>query len=474
MQTEPTSAVPVGSPDLAVAQLPQTVPECHAVITQLIERVKLLEERVNLDSNNSSKPPSSNGPGRPNRAQRRASERKRGAQPGHQGHTRAMLDENEVDRLVDCKPEAVCECGGQVELDGQPQRHQVFEVPTLRAQVDEYRIYSGRCAGCGKPHAGVLPAGVPKGQLGPRALSLVGVLGTRYHLTQRKIRNLLDQLMGLSFSVGAISQAHGKVATALRAPVAQASASLCQAEALWMDETHYPREGVGNWVWAAVQPLLAVFAIYPSRARYVILDFIGDKCAAVVTSDRYAGYAFIDPQRRQVCWAHLLRDLNRIGQRQGVPGRIGRKLLGLGFVMFRRRDKGQLAGEKLDGLKRRIRAALERGAQQDLCSRTANTCANILKLWPALWTFTANPALVPTNNAAEQALRSLVLKRKISGPTRSLRGDHFLSRGFSVHETCLRQGVDLWDFMHKAMIASIANTPAPSLMPRPALAVPTG
>ena len=44
---------------MAAAQLPQTVLECHAVIAQLLERVKLLEERVNLDSNNSSKPPSS-------------------------------------------------------------------------------------------------------------------------------------------------------------------------------------------------------------------------------------------------------------------------------------------------------------------------------------------------------------------------------------------------------------------------------
>ena len=122
----------------------------------------------------------------------------------------------------------------------------------MRAQVDEYRIYSGRCSSCGKPHAGALPAGVPKSQLGPRALSLVGVLGTRYHLTQRKIRNLLEQLMGLSFSVGAISQAHGKVAQALKTPVAEAAASLCSAEALWMDETHYPREGIANWVWAAV------------------------------------------------------------------------------------------------------------------------------------------------------------------------------------------------------------------------------
>ena len=301
---------------MSLAPLPQTLAECHVVtlaqsqaLGVLQTQVQLLQERVNLNSGNSSKPPSSDGPGKGSWSQRRASARKRGALPGHKGHTRALLDEADVDRLVDCKPEAVCECGGAVELGDQPLRHQVFEVPPMRAQVGECRVYSGRCQGCGKPHAGVLPAGVPKGQLGPRALSLVGVLGTRYHLTQRKIRNLLDQLMGLSFSVGAISQAHGKVANALKAPVAEAAASLCSADALWMDETHYPREGIGNWVWADVRPLLAVFAVFavfainPSRARYVIPDFISDKCSAVVTTDRYAGYAFIDLDHRQVCWA---------------------------------------------------------------------------------------------------------------------------------------------------------------------------
>ena len=69
--------------DAGLTELAQTVPECHAVITQLIERVKLLEERVKLDSNNSSKPPSSNGPGALNPSRRRASGRKRGGQPGH-------------------------------------------------------------------------------------------------------------------------------------------------------------------------------------------------------------------------------------------------------------------------------------------------------------------------------------------------------------------------------------------------------
>ena len=118
--------------------------------------------------------------------------------------------------------------------------------------------------------------------------------------------------------------------------------------------------------------------------------------------------------------------------------------------------------------------ALQRGAQQTRCTRTANTCSNILKLWPALWTFTTNAALQPTDNAAERALRSIVLKRKISGPTRSLRGDEFLSRVFSVHETCLRQGVDLWEFVHQAVVAWIDKTPPPSLLPRPLAVVPTG
>ena len=91
MQTKSTGTAGPESPDAAMAQLPQTVAECHAVIALLLERVKVLEERVNLDSNNSSKPPSSNGPGQMNRAQRRGSERKRGAQPGHKEIGRAHV-----------------------------------------------------------------------------------------------------------------------------------------------------------------------------------------------------------------------------------------------------------------------------------------------------------------------------------------------------------------------------------------------
>jgi transposase len=326
----------------------------------------------------------------------------------------------------------------------------------------------------GQAHRAALPAGVPGGQIGPRALALIGVLGTEYHLTQFKIRNLLASLMGVDFSVGSISAAHGKVAAALKAPVANATACLNQAAVLHLDETGYPREGStsGNWVWVAAQPMMAVFSVLPSRARYVLTSLIGQSTtpAGVIVSDRYSAYAHLAPESRQVCWAHLVRDFTRISQRRGVAGRVGRRLLGLAYVMFRWRDQKRDA-EKFEPLQRRLKQALQHGVAQTECRRTASTCANVLKVWPALWSFLRYPAVPPTNNAAEQALRGVVLKRKISGPTRSRRGDEFIAHGYTAMETCRRQGRDLMGFLHHAVVAWIDKAAPPSLVP---VAAPSG
>ena len=460
------------------ACLPQTLPECHALISaqelklsELQAQVQLLQERINLDSNNSSKPPSGNGPGQKNKSNRRSSGKPKGAQPGHPGSTRKLLSVDEVNSITECQPPEICECGQAIQVMGAALRHQVFDVPPIKPVVDEYRLLTGRCQGCTKMHSGVLPEGVPRGQLGPNVLGLIGTLGTRYHLTLRKTQSLLDQLLGITFSVGAISQAQGKVSEALKLPVAQALASLRHAKVLNMDETRYPRFGQSSsWMWTAVQPLLAVFCIYPSRARYVMHDMIGDASKAVVGSDRYAVYT--DLESRQVCWAHLLRDFTRIGQRPGLAGYIGRKLHGLGLVMFRRRSQQRLSGQGLEDLKRHVHKALHAGADQTQCHRTAKTCANVLAVWNSLWTFTTNTAVQPTNNAAEQALRSVVIKRKISGANHSQRGDRFIGRGFTVHETCLRQGRNLWEFMSHSVTAWLGKGTYPSLIPIPPAASP--
>lgn len=457
---------------------PDTVAQCHQVIDALAlqvdrlhKQLALAQERLKLDSKNSSKAPSSDGPARGSRAQRRTSQRKRGAQPGHKGSYRAMLDEDQVDQIIDCRPIEVCECGAAVQaLADEPVRHQVFDVPPVKAQVHEYRRYAGRCTGCGKAHRAALPAGVPSGQIGPRALALVGTLGTHYHLTQFKIRDLLARLMGVDFSVGAISQAHGKVALALQEPLSQLAGYVEKAPVKHMDETRYPREGAGNWAWAVVTPKVVWYSLLPSRARYVATDLVGKKFSGILVSDRFAVYDYVDAQQRQICWAHLLRDFTRISQRAGLAGRIGHGLLGAGYVLFRWRAQDKSAAQ-FDPLCRRVKRLLEQGRTQTQCTRTANTCANLLKLWPALWTFLRDATVPPTNNDAERALRALVLKRKISGPTRSRRGDEFIARGFSAYETCRRQRRDLWNFMHDAVLAWIDKTTPPSLLPVAAAAV---
>lgn len=463
----------------AEAVRPQTVAQCHEVIDALMQLVRQLQqqladqqqqiawlqERVRLDSKTSSKPPSSDGPGSGNRAQRRASGRKRGAQKGHPGSFRALLEEEQVDQIVGCPPPAVCECGGAVRLEGEPVRHQVFDAPVVRAQVSEYRLQAGCCTACGKRHRANLPVGVPSGQIGPRALALVGILGTRYHLTQGKIRDLLAEVMGVDFSVGAISQAHAKVAQALYLPVHEAAASLASAPVVHMDETRYPREGTsGSWVWTVVQPQLAIFSVLPSRARYVIHGLIGEQPPGVVVSDRYAAYAHVPAEQRQLCWAHLLRDFARIAERQGTSGRIGAKLLGAGYVLFRWRAAGKPA-EAFEPLQRRIRRALQQGSAQTVCRRTAATCGQLLRAWPSLWTFLRRTDVAPTNNDAERALRAVVLKRKISGPSRSRRGEDFIARGFSVVESCRRQGRDALEYMLQAVTAWLHKADPPSLVP---------
>jgi transposase len=457
---------------LREAPKPATVERCHRVIDglatqvrQLSRQLAILQERLGLDSSDSSKPPSSEGPGQGNRAQRRAGLRKRRAQPGHQGSYRALPEPEQVDRVIDCQPPGVCGCGAPVAaLPEEPLRHQILDVPPIRAQVHEYRRHAGRCTTCGKAHRAAPPAGVPRGQIGPRAPALIGVLGTHHHLTQHKIRDLPARVMGVDFGVGAISQARGLVAQALAAPLEPLRAAVTQATLKHLDETRYPREGGGNRAWGVVTPQVAVFELLPSRARYVAQGLTGEQPRGTVVSDRYAAYDRVDAAQRQVCRAHLLRDFTRMGQRAGQAGRIGRCLPGAGYVSLRRRKQDRNAA-RFEPLRRRVRRLLEQGRAQTHCTRTAATCANVLKLESALWTFLGDPAVPPTNNEAERSLRTLVPKRKISGPTRSRRGDGFIARGFSVFETCRRQGRDLWNFMHESVLAWIDKTSPPSLVP---------
>jgi len=456
------------------SELPDTVADCHTLIGELLQaqaamqqRLAELEERLKLNSRNSSKPPSSDGPGSAGKAgpHKPKSGRKRGAQPGHKGHHRAMLDASELDQIVDCPPPSVCQCGGSMHPHGKPLCHQVFEIPPLRPIVTEYRRHGSVCGHCGQHAQGALPPGVSGGQLGPRAVALVGTLASQFHLSQHKIRTLLQQVFGLQFSIGTISAAHGTVAEALARVCQDIREAMVKESVKHADETTHQSHGYRMWLWAMVCSWGAVFQIQASRGQQAAKKLLGDTVQGTLVSDRYVGYNWIDLAQRQACWSHLLRDFRRIAGRQGLPGVLGRSLLAMGLLMFRYRHEGRARADYLP-LQARIKRVLKRVADQAHCSRSANTCANLLKLWPALWRFLDCPEVEPTNNQAERAIRGVVIRRKISYVTRSGRGLRFVERAFAVAYTCGRQGKVFFDVLCQSVTAAFSNQPAPSLVPQ--------
>jgi transposase len=165
-----------------------------------------------------------------------------------------------------------------------------------------------------------------------------------------------------------------------------------------------------------------------SRGSAVAKALIGEVYSGIVISDRYSGYSWIEPAQRQLCWAHIKRDLTAMSERTGVSQEIGLALLRRQKRLFRLwpqvRD-GTLSRTdfqvKVTLLRRGFKAELTKAVallstprEKTPLAKTLRTCQELLKWEAALWTFVEHPGIEPTNNAAEQALRPAVIWRRLS------------------------------------------------------------
>jgi transposase len=357
-------------------------------------------------------------------------------------------------------------------------RHQVTELPPIHPVVTEHQLQQVQCAGCGTTTCAVLPSEVPPGAFGPRLQATVAVLAGRYRLSRREVVGVCTDVLGTPLAVGSVDHLCQATAQALAAPMATLHAAVRQAAAAHADETGWREAGQRRWLWVVVTALATVFTLAPSRGRGVIQGLLGEAFAGYLISDRWSAYTWVDPTRRQVCWAHLKRDFQKLVD-YGGPGRaIGHDALRLLTGLF-----GAWADLRAEPTQRarfirrarqyqwRLRQVLERG-QQCGCDKTANFCTALLKLWPALWTFVTVPGVAPTNNAAERAIRPAVLWRKGSFGTQSAAGNRFVERLLSVAATCKQQERPLLAYLTAVCTAAQAHQPIPSLLPAPPTALP--
>jgi transposase len=440
----------------------------EARIAALDARIAELEARLNPNSSNSSRPPSSDPPGRKPAPPRKPSGRKRGGQPGHRRNDRIRLESDEV---VDAKPDQCRRCGEVLAGDDpEPIVRQVFEVPVVRPRVVEYRLHRRRCPRCGESTCGVASPEAATGY-GPRAQAACAVLAGEGRMSKRRVAGVMRRLFGLPIGPASVWSLERRTADALAPIHGEALEPIRRLDAN-VDETSWRRERRKGWLWTAVAKGPGVFQVAASRSRDAFKALMGRSPPAVVTSDRYSAYSHLPPEKRQACWAHLRRDFRAMIDRGDAGEAIGEERMMHSDVMFAAWSKvraGTLArrtfaAKTLPWLRRETRRLLKRGAK---CGsrKTAATCREVLKIEPSLWTFARVVGVEPTNNAAERAPRHAVCWRKTRFGTDSEAGSRFVERMLTAIESCRRQGRDLLDFLVEAIQAHRSGGKPPSLVP---------
>jgi transposase len=455
-----------------VIALWQQVQALQAQVAALQAEVAQLREQVGRNSQNSSKPPSSDAPSAPPRPKRAPSGRQVGGQPGHRGHGRKLVSVEQVQRVMDLKPTACDQCGALLMgEDAQPIRRQVTELPRVEPEVTEYRQHTLTCLACGAQTQAEFPAEMPSGSFGPRVQATVGYLTGRIGVSQRDVEEVMQTVFHTDISLGSIPAQEDQVSTALAEPVQAVQTYVQQQPAQNVDETSWREKTKRAWLWINTTPLVTLFRVLATRGAKDAQCILGNVVKSIIGSDRGSGYNWLDPQQRQLCWAHLKRDFQALVERGGESERIGRALLEQVEQMlglWHRVREGTLSRVNfqtaMQPIQTRLGDLLREGTAL-ACDKTRRTCQNILKLEVALWTFVRIEGVEPTNNSAERGLRRAVLWRRRSFGTQSEDGSHFVERVLTAVTTLRQQKRDVLDYLTQACAAAMCGDIAPSLLP---------
>ena len=454
------------------ASVQEWVIDVWAENNQLRETVEVLQELVHRNSQNSSQPPSQDRPDQKPGKEPSGPPRKRGGQPGHAGHHRALMDE--VDEVIVYKPISCEQCGALLlGEDPAPYRHQVTELPIVKPHITEYQVHRLTCPCCGHSNRGELPPAITASWFGPNVISLAGYVMGRFRLSKRQVADLMAECFAIPMAVSTVVNQQQVISAALAAPVAALEPAVKNAPVCNIDETSWRQVGVSrrSWLWTVVTAQVTLFRIAPSRSGQIARALLGEDYDGVAGTDRCTAYTWL--KHRQYCWSHLLRDFQKILERGDDSYAIGWYLkLQAEYLLMRwaRVRDGTLNYfeflAEFPAIQTQIRHWLTLGLTAS-SSRTAATCRLLLAADADLWRFVSVPGLEPTNNSAERALRHSVIWRRSSHGTQSDHGSRFVERILTAVETCRQQQRPVFDFLRDALMAYRAGLPAPSLLPTP-------
>jgi len=454
--------------------LAEQTPEVQAVIRYLLAEIEKLKAQVQkLTPQNSSLPPSTQHPHAKPARPKSKNRRKRGGQPGHKKHQRALVPSEQCKDVFELLPSSCRRCSATLRgQDAQPLRRQVWELPVIEPEITEYRQHRLVCSSCGETTCAPLPEGTPTCDSGPRLIAFTGLLMGHFRQSKRRAALFVQDLLGFPCCPAMMVKMQNHVAAALQQPYEELKGRLGKEPQLNMDETPTKEANQKAWLWAAVAPLFAVFAIFSSRKGDALPKLLGSAYAGIINCDRAKMYW--QAKRLQWCWAHLKRDFQAlIDHPDHQVKRLGHDLMRevrSMFELWSQYKQGTIDWAAFRSNIGPIREAIDnlllRGAFSGN-KRLRGMCKELWRHRERLWTFVDVEGIEPTSNSAERALRPAVIYRKLSFGTQSKAGSRFIERMLTVCETCRLQKRPLFSYLTTAVAAHVASQPAPSLLPGP-------
>ena len=393
---------------------------------------------------------------------------KRGRAVGHPGTSRRRT---EPDWVVLCQPTHCAACGQ--DLATAPQERiglsQVVELPPVQPVVLEAWRYAAACPRCGVTTRAAYPAGFePTRVFGPHLEALWTYLHEQHHVGYARLASLCRDLWRLAVSQGAIVNALGRVAQRLVPRAAAIREQVRASPVIGSDETSARVQGRTHWQWVFQTPTASYHVIVPRRNGDVVQDFLGDAVPETWVSDLWKPQLNARAQRHQICLAHQLRELQYVMDKEDSAwARDCQQLFRLAIHRAHQRERGELWGAAYTAAVRKIEAECDRLLAVPVAGAEAS------RLWvrfrehrDSLFVFLYDPAVPPTNNASEQALRHSVVHRKVTGGFRSEWGAAAHATVTTVLDTARKRGEDLLTTLHAASGEPVAILPGlPFLSP---------
>ncbi len=302
-------------------------------------------------------------------------------------------------------------------------------------------------------------------------MGFAATLTLRLRASRRGVRAVFSDLLDVEPpSVGMLQEMLEEASAAALAAYEEVGRALRESPAVGADETGWKKKGLRHWLWTGVTGHLSFFRLSRRRSAEERENLLGPAYAGVVTSDRAGAYSGLE--RRQLCWAHLKRDLEAWTERGGRAAALGRwavseveRMFGLWHCM----RAGEITREEMRRGLRPLQARMTRLFYHAALSgdaRVERMATELLLKWDALWAFAEHEGVEPTNNEAERALRSGVIWRKISFGSKSEGGLRMVERLLTVAETAKKQNRDLLEYLTTAIAAHRLGQTPPALLAR--------